>query len=725
MNMKNLFLKTASITALVIVGLLVITGCQGVFEPPAQSGEDGTGTLLVSFNDTVGRTILPSAKLDKFDLTITDTSDNSEIEKELTGGAGVVLPAGTYDLHVKGYIQKGVDETTEEPIYLLVAEGDDTGVVVDAGKTTQASITLLPFIDAADTDYGDKDGNGYFTWDFSDVEYDSFSIAIYDADDDGTGTAVETSTEEADEVTLKSGVYNVKFSVVVGSDNYTWWEILYVYIGLTSKYASGDFATSESLITKAYDTPADGNGYFYLDLNDWKAAGAVGTNVTAGRTLPDKLEVTFDANGAKLNLGLTSAQQALLVGSKYITVTINGTATPNTTAFRFFIGNTLTSSNWNATNTGHQGAISTILGTPKGTDFNSDGRAALPNGVAWLVFQQQAAGTTAVTIESVRIDYTDGDGIFFLDLSDYENVPTEQTRDMVDAADMSYDDGVLTVKLQSSGKFLNIGLTAAQSTSVANAASVDVTVWGTVDSTQNARYYLGDLNQGTWNATSGSGSVSIATLIGAAGLTNSQTVSAAANLKYFVLQYQGSSLTTATFNKIRVAFTNKNWVRPDPAAADLAVIGPTATVTSQTITNATGTWGAAPNDNIELAWDGGSGGSATSGAVPAVDITAIWPATTLLGAYDKYTLKLKAYDESDVLIPDAIQFVFVSSSSNFWNNRIGSSFRALGTSDEDVAKALNQTELEASTIGGIYMQPRSGKTGIKKIVIEEFTLLKP
>jgi len=676
--------------ALMMIGLLVITGCNGIFEPPVKPAADGTGTLFVSI-DGNGRTILPEARLDKYALLITDGTSAVVYDGPVSGGgAGFALGAGAYDINIKGYI--GIDADADGAIsdaeYVLIAEGD-TGATVVANQTVNASVGLAPLPGAN----GDK---GYFEWDFSAVGFNSIAVKIYDADSPVAALVDETVANK--KVELSIGQYAVEFTVETSETTYVWREILYIFNGLTSTYGPAQFKQSESQFSKSYSVPADGNGYFYLDLNDWKATGAVGTNVTAGRTLADKLEVTFDANAAKLNLGLTTAQQALLLTAKYITVTINGTATPDTTAFRFFIGNTTTTANWNTTTDGHQGAISTLLGKPQGTGFNSDGRAALPNGVAWLILQQQAAATTTVAIESVRIDYTTGDGLFFLDLSDYEYEATDQSRDY---ADITYTNGVIEAVFDANPEYLNIGLTQAQTTSLANAATLDITIWGSANTTENFRYYVGNLNEGSWaiaGPAQGSTDVNIANLLSVNGTTSSLAVGAAvAQLKYFILGSRSATETTVEISSIRVAFTNKNWVRPPLADTDLSII----TAADEATYTYTGTWAQWGTENVTF--------------TPAV----VFPATLKLGSYGSYTLKIKAYSAGDVEVNDAIQFAFVSG-DHFWNDRLGGDYRALGTPNADVEKAFIQAELEAESFYGIAVQLRVG--GIVKFVIEELTL---
>ena len=661
MKMKNF--KTA-LFATLIIGLLVITGCEGLFEPPAGLA-DGKGTLMVSINGADGRTILPVARLGKYEVTVTPESPTTGEPTVVTTGSGtaVVLPAGTYTVKVDGYLNEaGYDD--EE----IIATKTEPGVVVPAGGTKSIDVALVPT----------KTGQGTFSYDFDVDLVTDVTVSVYDSEDaDGTGTAEETSTDLAADISLDSGVYNVKFEVEVTiegtAESYTWWEILYIYDTMTSYYGNSNLTERGVLPTIPYTTLADGNGYFYLDLNNWKKVAGGGLNSTpvTGVTAADSLKATFTANDQFLNIGFTTAQQALLSSSNYIAITIDGTADVDT-AFRFFVGTPETSGAWNATANGFQGAFSTINNGPKGTAWGGN-KTSTANGfsrLTHLMLQQRAAATTVLTIKSIRIDYTEGDGLFFLDLakpdpdnegdllantftSTHENPPGTLDRPSP-AGGVTFASGKLEAKFTTNAEFLNIPLTGAQTALMEKADTLDVTVWGAMTSgTGQFRYHLGDIEDPTtWNATTvaNDNDSAFADLASAAGVTNTVTVNAATSkLKYFIMSSRtATTAVTVEISSIRVAFKNKELAAAVPATADFVFYKVGATVGTDDVTTttplinttplATGTATADPEYQPLFDLSGGTyvGGVTFPTTPSGLDIR----------SYTKFTIRVKYFLES-------------------------------------------------------------------------------
>jgi len=386
MNMKQ-FIKPAPFAALIIIGLLVITGCQGLFEPPAAPAADGTGTLFVSINGADGRTILPEAELNKYVLELYTGTDTLYDERELTGSAALSLPAGIYKVVVKGYVND-----------VEVAQGEEQNVEVIAEQATTVEIDLEP--EAA--------GDGTFFWDFLMI-YDLTDLAleIYEVEDD-VNVWYGGRPDPAGSILLPAGVYNVKFSVTIYAETYSWWEILYICTGLTSYYDASN-VLEEGVIPYIYEVPDAGPGFFYLDLNNWQTQSTGGAynsgindTLVTGNVEADKLTVNFTVRNQRLNIKLSASQVALMMASNYITVTIDGIAEPDSN-FRFFLGDPSQGGSWNATNSGHLGAFSGIVNDPKGTNFSENKSAAT---VGYFILEHQEEGvSTEVTINSIRINY--------------------------------------------------------------------------------------------------------------------------------------------------------------------------------------------------------------------------------------------------------------------------------------------------------------------------------
>jgi hypothetical protein len=590
----------APFMALMIIGLLVITGCQGFLEPPV-SVADRSGVLIVSVNGLEGRTILPQAKLDKYVVTITNEDTDAVVidGQELTGSKSFELAAGTYTVSAEGYVD-GV----------VIAEGEETGVIVGTGAT---SVNII--LEAV----ADPDINGTFSWDFSDVEGQTVTraaIKIYAIDDDDLETDLledHAALEITDEVYLPGGVYNVKITLTVDVDgtdtDFSWWEILYIYSGLTSFYDASDVGARSVLPTIPYEVLAggygkdngdgtftDGFGYFYLDLNNWKKVSTSGdsgvdnTPVT-GATAEDSLTVQFTKNNQRVNIGLTAAQvNALLASAGPIEVTVIGGATPNTTEFRYFLGDPSSGSGWNSTSGSGQAAFSGLADTEanggKTISQNFNGNKTADT-LGYLILQQRAAAETTVTINSIKITYPlDIDDGFdlVLDKEGSANVTTITNTGRTAATAISVTDGVLSATF-AGDQFLPISLTEEQvitlfgveaveadpdatppveaAPAIPGAESFYITIWGTTETgaSGNFRYFLGDVNENTtWNATNTPGDLAFESLATTKAISLN-TGFTGAKILDFVLQ--GRTGTAATVNISRVRIDYKLKLPPD------------------------------------------------------------------------------------------------------------------------------------------------------------------
>jgi len=615
MTMKNYFAKTASVAALILIGLLVITGCQGLFEPPAKTGGDGTGTLMVSFNDNVGRTILPTAALDRYELNVTDNDEFDE-DYVLTGSSGIPLDAGTYDLSVQGFIQKGED-TNGDPIWLLIAKGSVSSVVVTANDIASASIALTPSDNPSDTTYGDEAGNGYFAWDFSEVELTSIEVSIFEVGASyALGNIVGTaSTEKVDEVILSAGIYYVQFEVGAGGETYSWMEVLYVYVGLTSEYGPEQFATSDVFPTIPYVVPASGYGYFYVDLNNWKNIphSSLTQGLTKAVTATNDITVPFTTNNQFLSFALTAEQSSLLSWSKEpITITIKGSTVSGTSNYRYYLGN-ITQSSWNATNGSGSAAFSTFAdedGISKTQTFHNNFTNGT-TGFDHFILQFQGTAAETIKISSIKIGYNLGDDGFDLDLSAIANTSSNHASNPT-AITPTYDSdtGVLTGSFTSSTGRLIVALTDAQiealigEGTVANpgASDVYVTVFadGTLANDSQFRYHLGKINDNSnWNVTGAAGgNAAFSAIASADGKTIKLALSNIERIVddvtdapdriymgYFILNKQAGGNDTINISRIRIDYDNKPIAVP-PAVCECT----SCAVTGKTLAQAKADW---------------------------------------------------------------------------------------------------------------------------------------
>ena len=579
MKMKNYksFATTALFTML-IIGLLVITGCSDLFQPPIKTAGNGNGILSVSVNGADSRTILPAARLDKYELALSVltgtayTAYNGAYPKELQGTIAFELPPGTYKVAVEGYVGGKV-----------VADGEEEGIVVTADDSASISIILEPY----------AGGKGTFSWDFDVGGVTATAITIYDVDD--AATAVKTSTDKAGDFELDAGVYSVKFAVTAFSKEHVWWEILYIYNDLTSVYGNSNLIIRE-VVPSIYDTPVGGPGYFYLDLNNWQTqtpeSASINHAVPEGTLAADKLTLTFlgprpegapekdpDGNNQRVNIKLTSDQiEILLARSGAIKITIEGSAVAiddkgeevdSTTNFRYHLGNALTGQNWNATSGSGDGLFSAILTGEQTFTGNKSAET-----LGYFILQQRAAVSHKVTIDSIRIDYpiyivptATGDA-FYLDLNDWKTTTPESANinSTLPAGTLTADSLALT--FTENNQRVNIGLTGAQIAALQNSSDVKITVWGSGGAAEvNFRYHIGDATTGSdWNVTGGSGEKPFSELASAAGITTDASINADRldKIKHFILQHRKGEVTTnITINKVLFEYESKAEVLPD------------------------------------------------------------------------------------------------------------------------------------------------------------------
>jgi len=650
MNMK----KFAPIAALMVIGLLVITGCQDLLKPPtALKPADGSGILSVVINDAGSRTILPKAKLDAYTLLLEVDGGSGYAEytgsypKDPEGSTAFSVPAGKYKITVTGYNENFVDGTTGD--LKVVATAVETDIEVPSGGTVSVAIELEP------EDTGDI---GYFSWDFEAEGIDTVAIEIYSVDDDATDLLSgedEASEKVVEDYELEAGVYNVKFTVTLdsasGGGTYSWWETLYIYVGMTSVYGNDDLAdiSRDIFPTIPYVVPASGYGYFYVDLNDWKTVRASGVYTgpaIKGVTAADGITLYYTDNNQATNFGLTDAQKDLMLWSKGpINITVIGTASADND-FRYHIGNALAGGNWNATSgSGNNAKFSTIAnasGITKEQTFSAnkktDGTEAENRAsVAHLILQTQTAAATTVTIKSIKVEFPLGDDGFDLDLT--QLAITGNNASNPAAITPTIVDDVLTATTTASavGR-IHVGLTDGQidllvgEGTVANpgAANVFITIWdaaSTIDTGSNFRYHLGLISDNNnWNASSGSGnSLAFSAIASATGKTGvRQTLGNPERLTsgdaYFILNKQAGGADTIKISRIRVDYDKK------PIAAPPSVCACTGcAVNGKTIAEAKDAWLWPTCTGAELS---GCPVCSAIGAIP-LDISAVTGLTDL------------------------------------------------------------------------------------------------
>jgi len=567
----------APFLALMFIGLLVITGCQGLFEPPAKPAAEGT--LVLSINGIESRTILPAAQLDKYVLKLytgADATTDLYDQKDLRASTAIGLPADTYRVVIEGWVDGEI-----------IADGEEQNIVITSGVTT-VNIDLK----AATT------GDGTFSWDFSAYEEEGLTalgIEIYDIEEVGGPTDLYADTPEATgSIVLPAGVYSVKFTGTIGADTYTWLEILYIYKGLTSTYGTSAIVESEVFPTIPYvlPTPSSGYGFFYVDLNSWKNTphNSLVTTLPKAVTEADGITAPFTIANQFVTFAFTQEQSDLLSWSKgNITITIKGSTVTGTGNFRYYLGD-ISGSTWNASSGSGEAAFSTFADADGISKTQTITSTTVP--LKHFILQSRAVNNT-ITISSIKIEYNLGEEGFDVELDGSIYDSTVGGRPSTDSASFAND--VLTAVFNGNRQWLNIPLTGDQVDAImgdgtsANpgAATFYITVWGSADIGGKARYFLGDPDEGTtWNATGGSGEKSALLLVSGVGTTTRHTLNggfSGTDITHFILQSGDdvtvSNVLTIDISRIRVDYDKKVIAAPEVpcACVDCAINGKTKT----------------------------------------------------------------------------------------------------------------------------------------------------
>ena len=215
------------ITLLVILCSLLICSCP--LENSPEKLPPGFGSFSLSVD--APRTIFPNIPevpngFEGYTLVFTATSggeDKTVDRTKLNLSESVILKVGTYSLTVSAYMGAGKTR--------LAARGTKTDIVIGPGATVSGTVALKTF----------SDGNGIFSYNVNITapNVTSATMAITKG-----GTAIDTVTlnnagSKSDNLTLASGVYNVRFTLIKGgnvNEEAVWNEILYIRAELTSDF---------------------------------------------------------------------------------------------------------------------------------------------------------------------------------------------------------------------------------------------------------------------------------------------------------------------------------------------------------------------------------------------------------------------------------------------------------------------------------------------------------
>jgi len=258
--------------------LLFLPGCRSPLEPPAAAR--GTGTISLTINAGMERTIMPSVGLGDFvqfrlDFTSSDPGNNGFTEiwtrEDLAGGADDFerdVPVGTWNLQVTAFLVGGDVTDPETAEALAAARGYANGIRVDLDQAVAANVTLAPI----------QDGDGAFAWEIS-FPADVQTVRVEIRDVDGNRVYHSRLFENTDGETqwdsshdLPTGQYLVVFTLTLpgGQGQAALSEILHVYRNMTSRF-DGDRARFTDL-----DFPVS---LLEVMARDWTGSSWGGTQI--------------------------------------------------------------------------------------------------------------------------------------------------------------------------------------------------------------------------------------------------------------------------------------------------------------------------------------------------------------------------------------------------------------------------------------------------------------
>ena len=220
---------------LFVVSLFLFSSCPEPFTPDNIDLPEGKGSFSLSLSSE--RTILPTAPvLDDFinyELSFVAVTGGEDETVNRTNATllsdPIILVAGTYTLIVTAY--KAGD--------LIAARGTATGIVINPGQNTPASVTLHALL-------GEPGTEGAFKWNITlntpPVTVTSATMKIFNTDGTQHGAAVNLASSgvTSGERTLASGMYTVSFDLEGTEEgenkSVKWDELLYVYAALESGF---------------------------------------------------------------------------------------------------------------------------------------------------------------------------------------------------------------------------------------------------------------------------------------------------------------------------------------------------------------------------------------------------------------------------------------------------------------------------------------------------------
>ena len=254
--MKNLrlFERMGKTLGLGISLLLLLAGCQGLFEPDTGSG--GNVTVTVETGEAA-RTIRPNdvTAFERIELEFANANGAVKIlilDKGQTSGT-TTLEAGTWSITARGYIPIGDSE--------YEAAWGSSSVTVASGNVT-VTVPLQTGI------FDGKPGVFSYTVSFpetpvkADLEITPLND-LYGYEISNTGKSADLVSQQAGSFALSPGYYLVSLSAKISGEKMAIWnELVHIYSGqetaLTRTFAADDFTGSVTLSGYVYGGELEG-----------------------------------------------------------------------------------------------------------------------------------------------------------------------------------------------------------------------------------------------------------------------------------------------------------------------------------------------------------------------------------------------------------------------------------------------------------------------------------
>jgi uncharacterized protein YjdB len=297
--------KSATILTIILLGVMVFTGCEIPLSPDAGSN---TGLVTVSFAEGPARTVFPVKQFDHYQFFCAREPDGEEAE--IAPNAGTTndfsLAAGNWRLRVEAYASP--DDTAP------AAEGT-AAVTVTGGQQNSVTVKLSPVVSA---------GTGIFKYDITFTgltggeQPQALELLLQKITDEEAPAPVEPVLLSANSGTLSvdSGYYRLNARFALGIDEAGITEVIHIYRNLTTEYNKAFDRADFSLVrVQAVTLGAIPD----LNLSNNKTAALTAEVIPASATnrrlewnTSDASVVTVDSEGAVT---------AVSAGTALITVT--------------------------------------------------------------------------------------------------------------------------------------------------------------------------------------------------------------------------------------------------------------------------------------------------------------------------------------------------------------------------------------------------------------------